>query len=202
MKKIFFFAVLMGLLAVNSGLVGATVLNFDDLALNGTYGPMSNLNYGGFDWDSRWYAGDNTNGTYNNGAHSGTQYLSNGWAVNDLLVSQASPFDFNGAWFAHPDRNFNIATQIQLFGLASDNSILYQTGLVDINDTHQYIAANFGGVNKIRIWHNNGNAGWFVMDDFEYNEPIGQQPVPEPGTLMLLGTGLLGLVGLRKKSKN
>ena len=26
-----------------------------------------------------------------------------------------------------------------------------------------------------------------------------QQPLPEPGTLMLLGTGLLGLLGLRRK---
>jgi hypothetical protein len=61
---------ILGLLA--SSIVNAAVLNFDDLVLPDSYDPLTNLNYGGFTWDSRWYAGNTSHSNYGTSASSGT----------------------------------------------------------------------------------------------------------------------------------
>jgi hypothetical protein len=56
-------SLLLTLGLLTSSIVNSAVLNFDDLALPDSYDPLNDLNYGGFTWDSRWYAGDTSNNT-------------------------------------------------------------------------------------------------------------------------------------------
>jgi hypothetical protein len=47
-------------------------------------------------------------------------------------------------------------------------------------------------------WNTNGSS---VLSGFDFEANGGAAPVPEPGTLLLLGAGLVGLVGFRRKFK-
>lgn len=44
------------------------------------------------------------------------------------------------------------------------------------------------------------NYDYFILDNFQYVEASSSAPVPEPATLILLGSGLLGMAGFRKKN--
>jgi hypothetical protein len=52
----------------------------------------------------------------------------------------------------------------------------------------------FGDISYIKFH----DAGGFVqLSNLSYDSPIGESPIPEPSTLILLGSGLLGLGGFR-----
>ena len=69
---------------------------------------------------------------------------------------------------------------------AGDNGNSFVNGTV-WNTTH-----NFASINET-------NFTGFELSDFSMG--VGGTPVPEPATVLLLGTGLVGLVGFRKKFK-
>ncbi|MFW5427319.1 MAG: hypothetical protein ACKE8G_00740 [Methylophagaceae bacterium] len=177
----------------------AAVLSFDDLNLTSDYQAMPDLNYGGFTWDSRWFAGNtSTHANYANSATSGTQYLSNGDNVNNLTVSAATAFDFDGAWFGAPGGQVshpNPAEWINITAYDSLNNLIGSTGQISLTNLMTFVAAGFQNVSSLVISRGNG---WFTMDDFTYDGNV--SAVPVPAALFLFAPALLGFLGLRRKA--
>jgi hypothetical protein len=64
-------------------------------------------------------------------------------------------------------------------------------------------AASMGAANNyLSLATGMSNAIWVVTDNpnLTYSQDYGV-PIPEPSTLLLIGSGLLGFVGLRRKLK-
>jgi len=58
--------------------------------------------------------------------------------------------------------------------------------------------SDFMGITEILLTMNNGN---LYLDNLKY-EVAGPQPVPEPSTMLLLGSGLVGIVAWRYRRHN
>lgn len=194
MKKI---TTLIGTLLM-AGSVNAAVLNFDDIALNGNYDTISSVNatnYGGLNWDSSWYVGNTTVNTYQNSAHSGDQYLSNGNNVNNLSIGDDTLFDFDGAWFGTPGAGHgNVAEWINITAFDALDNIIGTTGNIALSATMSWVTAGFTDVSYLNITRSDG---WFTMDDFTINSVS----VPAPASIAILALGLAGL-RLSRKTKN
>ena len=66
----------------------------------------------------------------------------------------------------------------------------------------QHIAVEYNGISSINIYLEDllaSNADWDWSDMTVMGDDLSPAPVPEPATMLLLGTGLIGLAGVSRK---
>jgi hypothetical protein len=176
------------------GVGNAVVITFDDVpgAVQNGYGPIG-LNYHGFDFgatnqENRMDWIDTVGSSFPYGAHSGDFTMLNNYG-GDAIITQTGggTFTFTGLWIKGWS---NASSDGYVEGIV--NSVVqYHTTLVT-GSTFGYVTGSAAPIDQLRI-----SASLFLVDDLELNGQ--QQSLPEPGTFLLLGLGLMGLAGVRKR---
>jgi hypothetical protein len=195
--------VLLGLplLFIASGAESA-IVNFDDLstpdnsggALWGTV-PAS---YAGFTWTG-WEVQENSsyksvyNNTYNFPSTPNAAY--NGGTGNaTVTITSSGVFDFTSAYFWKWTQN-NAGQSWSAMSLAVSaflNDVqVGSTQTITLASSPASVNLGFSGIDEIRFT-TAANKYW-MMDN------ANMAPVPIPPTVWLLGSGLIGLVGLRRR---
>jgi len=97
------------------------------------------------------------------------------------------------------------------------SALVFEPSALDLGGIYDVLALNtplalnssLGGFNVSFTYAGNAASGaqYFEIYDLDLNvletgyTAAGASPVPEPGTMMLMGSGMLGLIGLRRKMR-
>jgi len=187
----------VGLIALAAAPAGAAVVGFDDLP-SLSFVPSS---YAGLTWGPDWGVADDTEyAGYGNsyGAPSPLTAAFNSSGFLSVSLTSGADFDFIGAyftgWASDDDYAPFTSTAITVEGY-NGGSFVGGVSMPLSADRYDWLAANLRGVDELRFRNDGVDARWWLVDDLTY------EPVPEPGTLALLGGGLAGLVLRRRRQR-
>ncbi|MDQ2889398.1 MAG: PEP-CTERM sorting domain-containing protein [Gemmatimonadota bacterium] len=133
---------------------------------------------------------------------SGTTCGFNGNATrtNIYSVLTTGTFTLNSGFFKTGP--YNPATSLAITGYNSGGTAIF-TQVLALSSTLTQFTFNWAGVNDV-IFTPTGSSvgsGYFLADDITVNAPT-SSTAPEPGSLALLGTGLIGLGPVVRRKLN
>jgi hypothetical protein len=128
--------------------------------------------------------------------------------VNFFVPGSTTPAVTTGFGSVFTDVDLVSTTSIEFFDVNNNSfGVLFVPNFPG-NQTLSFLGVDFDApiVSRVRITSGNTALGpnetpaldVVVMDDFIYGEPIAIAAIPEPGSLALVGSGLLGLYWLRR----
>jgi hypothetical protein len=211
------------LLIGTASLASATTLNFDSIATPHCGSVPPDLipgGYSGFTWDANLGVecdADYTGGAsfYGNsyGAPSAANAIYNQFATTSEVISRGSTFQFDGALFS----GWTFADAVDFADAVTAPSVTVRGFLGGLGGTligtqsltlagadgsaalgYLAISGIAGSIDTLQI---TSASNFWLMDDFQYHDAgSGPPPVPEPTTLVLLGSGVVGLLARRRRT--
>jgi hypothetical protein len=217
-----------GLLLGTALPASATTLNFDSIATPNCGSVPQDLipgGYGGFTWDVNLGVecdADYIGGSGNSyGAPSAANVIYNQAGSGTITITRGTDFEFDGATFS----GWTIGDFVDLVDQVTAQSVTV-TGYLggsggtligtenltlaggDGTAALQYLSLGAipGAIDTLVISTpliNRTYGNFWLMDDFQYHDAANLVPppqVPEPTTLILLGSGVVGLLARRRRT--
>jgi hypothetical protein len=181
----------------------STVLNFDDLTTPLSYDAGSPgivsygivpVSYGGFNWgEALWEVMGNADvNKYPGNTLSFPSQFNAIYPGNGLTsVVSSTPFSFQGAFLGSWVGGNNAGSTLSVEGFLGGQSQGIIT--VALTSAMAWTPIDFATVDQLNFTSN----GYYLLDNFTTSAPV-----PIPGAVWLLGSGLFGLVAIRRRMKN
>jgi hypothetical protein len=183
----------------------AQLATFDDLpgcTPGNTGGTLIPNGYAGFNWDNFYIADGPNTATVQGGPGyaSGTVtprcIALNGYGASSMI--SAAPFTFNGGYFTAAFTN-GLTVNISGYNGAT---LLFSQVLTLNTSGPQLLNVAWDNLTSVTFASGDGQPGsQFVFDNFRFNNTPDPTITPEPASMTLLATGLLGIAVAARRRK-